>query len=234
MRGIITHRRVARSRATLQCDVAFSVSQLDYDPADAVRHLTTSDPLLGAVIERAGPLTLGLPHDVGLGVFQSLARSIVYQQLSGKAAATIFARMLAIWHPRDFPTPHELLGTSDEQLRAAGVSRNKALALRSLAEHALAGTVPEMDEARTLDDDELVRRLTVVRGIGRWTVEMLLIFRLGRPDVLPVADLGVRKGFQRTYGLDELPSAEQLTEHAELWRPYRSAASWYMWRAVEL
>jgi 3-methyladenine DNA glycosylase/8-oxoguanine DNA glycosylase len=169
----------------------------------------------------------------GQSLFDALLRSIVYQQLSGKAAATILSRVVALYAPASAPDPAAVLATDDAVLRSAGLSRNKGAALKDLARHALDGTIPSLAEARALADDELVDRLTVVRGIGRWTVEMLLIFRLGRPDVLPVDDLGVRKGFQRAYGMRRLPAAVTLTRRAERWRPYRSVASWYLWREAE-
>jgi 3-methyladenine DNA glycosylase/8-oxoguanine DNA glycosylase len=167
-------------------------------------------------------------------IFAALLRSIVYQQLSGKAAATIHGRVLALFAPKRHPTPDGLLAISEEQLRAAGLSRNKTAAVRDLARHTFEGTVPSVAEAHRLDDEALIERLTVVRGVGRWTAEMILIFRLGRPDVFPIDDLGVRKGFQRMLGMRRLPSPVTMTRRAERWRPYRSVASWYLWRACEL
>lgn len=140
--------------------------------------------------------------------------------------------MRALYKPRRFPTPEQLLATPDAELRAAGLSAAKTAALKDLSRHALAGTIPTFAAAKRMTDGALIERLTQVRGVGIWTVQMLLMFRLGRPDVLPVADLGVRKGFQLTYGLKRLPDADVLTKHAERWRPYRSVASWYMWRAL--
>ena len=155
-------------------------------------------------------------------------------ELSGKAAATILGRMVALFRPRRFPRPEDLLEASEERLRSAGISRGKAAALKDLAAKALDGTVPPLAKLQKMSDDEIVEQLTAVRGIGRWTVEMLLIFRLGRPDVLPVDDYGVRKGFGIFRGKKELPSKEELQKYGERWRPYRSVASWYMWRALEL
>jgi 3-methyladenine DNA glycosylase/8-oxoguanine DNA glycosylase len=131
-------------------------------------------------------------------------------------------------------TPEEILATPDEKLRAAGLSRNKMLSVKDLAQKTLDGVVPPLAKLKKLSDEEILERLTTVRGIGPWTVEMLLLFRLGRPDVLPVTDLGVRKGFQLTYGGEELPALQAIRDHGERWRPYRSVASWYMWRAVDL
>jgi len=166
-------------------------------------------------------------------LFAALAESIVYQQLSGKAAETILGRVVALCHPKRFPGPSDIVDMPPERLRAAGLSTNKTAALRDLAAKTIDGTVPSIALARRMDDEELVERLTLVRGIGRWTVEMLLIFRLGRPDVLPVSDLGVRKGYARTFRTRGLPTPEAMTRRAARWRPYRSIASWYLWRAVE-
>jgi DNA-3-methyladenine glycosylase II len=207
------------------------VQGLDYDPDQACAHLAAADPVLADVIRRSGACVLRPPW--GHSIFDVLLRAIVYQQLSGKAAGTILCRVLALYAPASAPDPAALLATDDAVLRSAGLSRNKTAALKDLARHALDGTIPSPAEARALADDQLVDRLTVVRGIGRWTVEMLLIFRLGRPDVLPVDDLGVRKGFQRAYGMRRLPAAVTLIRRAEQWRPYRSVASWYLWREAE-
>jgi len=167
-------------------------------------------------------------------LFQVLVRSIVYQQLTGKAAATILGRVVRLFAPKRFPTPLDLLEVPPEQLRAAGLSTAKTAALKDLAARALDGTVPSLARVRRMEDEEIVERLTAVRGIGRWTVEMLLIFKLGRPDVLPLGDLGVRKGFALTFGKRKLPEPAALGRRAERWRPYRSVASWYLWRALEL
>jgi 3-methyladenine DNA glycosylase/8-oxoguanine DNA glycosylase len=165
--------------------------------------------------------------------FEALSESIVYQQLSGYAAAAIFARLVALFPPRKFPRPGDLLAISEDKLRSAGLSRGKIAALRDLATKTIDGTVPQMRELRRLSDDEIVERLSAVRGIGRWTAEMLLIFRLGRPDVLPATDYGVRKGFARVYRRKELPTPKELLAAGEKWRPYRTVASWYFWRALE-
>lgn len=201
-----------------------------YDPADAARRLAAADRRLARLIGRVGSPEIRI--EPAQTLFAALARSIVYQQLSGKAAATIHGRVLGLF-PRRRITPAALLALRDAQLRGAGLSAAKTAAIRDLAVKTLDGTVPTLPRVRRMPDDEIIERLTQVRGIGRWTVEMLLIFRLGRPDVLPVTDLGVRKGFAVTYGLEELPAAEELTTRAERWRPFRSVASWYMWRAAE-
>ncbi len=205
--------------------------KLPFDRAEAEAHLRRVDRRLARVMDRAGACGLVLPPTPSL--FEALARSITYQQLSGLAAGTIWRRVRALFAPDRHPTPEKLLALPEAALRGAGLSRAKLAAVQDLARHALAGTVPTIREARRLPDAELVERLTVVRGIGEWTVQMLLIFRLGRPDVLPVADLGVRKGFQKVYRLDELPDAAAMAAHAERWRPYRSVGTWYMWRSLE-
>lgn len=213
--------------------------KLPFDADAAIAHLKTSDAKLGALIERVGPFTLRL--DGSATPFASLLESILYQQLHGKAAATIHRRVKEYF--KGDPTPEQLLAVPDEVLRAAGVSGNKARALKDLAAKTLDGTVPGRAELRKLSDAEIVERLTEVRGVGPWTVEMLLIFRLGRPDVLPVSDYGVRKGFALTFmrvpksralKAEDLPTAEMLIRRAKKWVPYRSVASWYMWRACDL
>ena len=206
---------------------------LPFDPEIAVRHLVDQDPVLGRHIAKVGPFRLQLKETEG--TFSALAESIVYQQLTGKAAGTIFGRVRALY-PGGRLDPKRLLATSDEDLRAAGLSGSKTKSLRDLAERTLAGEIPPLSALGRLEDDAIIDRLTHVRGIGRWTVEMLLIFRLGRPDVLPVADYGVRKGFAQVFrrgrkAKDELPAAAEMTARGERWRPYRSVASWYLWRA---
>ncbi|HYY98079.1 MAG TPA: DNA-3-methyladenine glycosylase [Pyrinomonadaceae bacterium] len=202
-----------------------------YDPEAAVRRLRSADATLARLMERAGPFTLQIRglHDP----FEALARNIVFQQLHGKAAAAIHARVVALFGGGKL-RPEDLLAASEEDLRGAGLSAAKLAALRDLAAKTLDGTVPTLARMRRMTDEEIVERLTRVRGIGRWTVEMLLMFRLGRPDVLPVGDFAVRKGFALAYGLDESPKPKELTAFGERWRPFRSVASWYMWRAVEL
>ena len=205
---------------------------LCYDPAIACQHLTDADPALGRLIGRVGDFGLQ-PRHTG-SIFRSLARAIVYQQLSGAAAATILGRVVALFAPRRFPTPSDLLEMPPERLRAAGLSAAKTAALRDLAAKTLDGTLPPMARVRRMDDEQIVEHLTQVRGIGRWTVEMLLMFGLGRPDVLPLGDLGVRKGYAVTFRSRTLPEPVAIARRAERWRPYRSVASWYLWRALEL
>jgi DNA-3-methyladenine glycosylase II len=213
--------------------------KLPFDAAEAVAHLRASDAKLGALIDRAGAFTLKL--DPSPSPFESLVESILYQQLHGKAAATIHRRVRE--HFGGDPAPWLLLETPDEILRAAGVSFNKIKALKDLAARTLDGTVPTHAAIKKMTDSEIVERLTEVRGIGPWTVEMLLIFRLGRPDVLPVSDYGVRKGFALTFqrvpktrALEaaDLPKPEVLLKRGKRWAPFRSVASWYLWRACDL
>ena len=197
-----------------------------------LRHLTRTDPVLGGVIRAAGPYRLAL--EAGCQPFQILAQAIAHQQLNGTAANTILARLIASCGQGSFPTPTQVLDAPLEQLRAAGFSRAKIAALRDLAEKSLTALVPDRATLERLDDAAIIARLTEVRGVGRWTVEMLLIFHLGRPDVLPVDDFGVRAGFRAAYGLRKLPHPKALAAWGERWKPYRSAAAWYLWRALEL
>jgi DNA-3-methyladenine glycosylase II len=170
---------------------------------------------------------------VSVRPFDALAESIAYQQLTGKAAATIFARVRALYPKRKWLDPKQLLATPDATLRAAGLSRAKTAALKDLAAKTIDGTVPSGRALLRMTDDEIITRLTTVRGIGRWTVEMLLLFDLGRPDVWPVDDYGVRKGFAKTFGRRKLPTPKQLMKFGKKWRPYRSVAAWYFWRALD-
>jgi DNA-3-methyladenine glycosylase II len=213
--------------------------ELPFDAVEAVEHLRARDAKLGALIERAGAFTLRL--DRAQSPFESLLESILYQQLHGKAAATIHRRVRE--HFGGDPAPQLLLDAPDEVLRAAGVSGNKCKALKDLAARALDGTVPTHAAIGKMTDEEIVKRLTAVRGIGPWTVEMLLIFRMGRPDVLPATDYGVRKGFALTFQripktraltADDLPSPETVIKRGKRWAPFRSVASWYLWRACDL
>ena len=213
--------------------------KLPFDPDEALAHLRGRDPKLGALIDRAGPFTLKL--DALPSPFESLLESILYQQLHGKAAATIHRRVRE-YYGGD-PSPKALLDTPDDVLRAAGVSGNKTKAMKDLAAKTLDGTVPSHSAILKMSDGDIVERLTEVRGIGPWTVEMLLIFRLGRPDVLPVTDYGVRKGYALTFmrvpksrplAVADLPKPDVLFKRGERWRPFRSVASWYMWRACDL
>ncbi len=204
------------------------------DRAAALDHLAAADPELGRAIRLIGPLGLE-PPDLR-SPFHYLQRAIVYQQLSGKAAGTIFGRFRRIYSPggRRNPSPDQILATPESTLRGAGLSTAKARAILDLASHARLGTVPTRRELGRLDPDTIIERLTRVRGVGRWTVEMLLIFHLGHPDVLPLGDLGLRKGFGRVFGVKRLPSPRTVARRGERWRPYRSIAGWYLWRALDL
>jgi 3-methyladenine DNA glycosylase/8-oxoguanine DNA glycosylase len=202
-----------------------------HDVRPALRHLRRADPKLAKVIAAVGPCQLEFTPM--RSPFHTLMRSITYQQLSGKAAATILGRVEALFPAETGATPERMLELPDVALRAAGLSRNKLLALKDLAARTLDGTVPGTRMLKRLPDAEVIERLTEVRGVGRWTVEMLLIFTLGRPDVLPVTDLGIRKGFQQAYGMRSLPAFSTLERAGRHWAPYRSIASWYLWRLVD-
>jgi len=215
------------------------IRKLPFNPDQALAHLRKADAKLGALIDRAGPLTLRL--DASPSPFESLLESILYQQLHGKAAAAIHARVRECF--KGDPSPQALVGAPDEVLRACGVSFNKIKAMKDLAAKTLDGTVPSHAAILKMSDADIVERLTEVRGIGPWTVEMLLIFRLGRPDVLPVTDYGVRKGYALTFmrvpktrALEaaDLPKPDVLFKRGRRWAPFRSVASWYMWRACDL
>jgi DNA-3-methyladenine glycosylase II len=197
-----------------------------------LRHLSRADAVLAGLIGAVGPCRLE-PEGEG-HPFLTLAQAIAHQQLNRTAANSILARLVEFCGQGAFPTPQQLLKASAESLRAAGFSLAKVAALRDLAAKTLAAVVPDAATLVQLSDEEIIARLTAVRGIGRWTVEMLLIFRLGRPDVLPVDDFGVRSGFRAAYGLARLPAPKALAAWGERWRPYRSTAAWYLWRAAEL
>ena len=202
-----------------------------FKPAAARAHLRASDPAMAGLIDRIGPFALELtPVD---SLFEALLRSIVYQQLHGKAAATIHGRVLAELAKHGGPTPAAVAKLSDAALRGAGLSGNKLLAVRDLAAKCREGTVPSLQAAAKLNDEELVMRLTAVRGIGPWTVHMLLIFYLGRPDVLPTGDFAIRLGFKKLYRKRKDPTPEAIIKHARRWQPYRSVASWYLWRSLD-
>ncbi len=202
------------------------------DFSEPVQHLCRSDKVLRGLIRKVGACMLEIKNH--RSPFEALVQSVTYQQLNGTAAATILGRVKALYPGRRFPGPQDILATPDARLRAAGLSRAKTAAIKDLAAHSLGGIVPSSRAIKKLSDAQIIEQLTVVRGIGPWTVEMLLIFHLGRLDVWPVTDYGVRKGFARVYGLKDLPSPKELIEHGEKWRPYRTVAAWYFWRALEL
>jgi len=201
------------------------------DHEEAHRHLAATDPRLAALIERS--ILYNIKPAPSLRPFDALAESIVYQQLSGKAAATIFGRVRALYPRTKYLDPEKILATPDENFRAAGLSRGKTAALKDLAAKTIDGTVPSGRALARMSDEEIITRLTTVRGIGRWTAEMLLLFDLGRLDIWPVDDYGVRKGFAKTFGRRKLPKPKQLMKFGEKWRPYRSIAAWYFWRALD-
>jgi DNA-3-methyladenine glycosylase II len=200
------------------------------DTQHVMRELSRADRRLARVIRRIGafPTKKRKPQHP----FESLLETIVYQQLAGKAAEAIFARVKALG-ANGVPSPEEILRASRLKLRRAGLSRQKIAAVRDLAAKTVDGTVPTLAEIRRMSEEEIHERLTRVRGIGEWSVQMFLIFRLGRLDVLPVHDYGIRKGFQRVYGHKDIPKPKFILEHGERWRPYRSIACWYLWRALE-
>ena len=165
--------------------------------------------------------------------FQTLVQSVAHQQLNGTAAKTILKRVRALYPKRTFPTPDDVLATPDEKLRGAGLSRAKVASIKDIAAKTLEGVVPPARTIAKMSDTEILERLTTIRGVGPWTVEMLLIFTLGRQDVLPATDFGVRKGFALVFRREELPKPAELLEHGERWRPYRSIASWYLWRSLD-
>jgi DNA-3-methyladenine glycosylase II len=200
------------------------------DAAQVMRELSRTDRHLARVIRRIGcfPTKRQKPQPP----FASLLQAIVYQQLAGKAAATIFGRVKALGSS-GFPTPGEILLLDETKLRGAGLSRQKIAAVKDLAAKTLDGTVPPLSKLRRMSEEEIHERLVQVRGIGEWSVQMFLMFRLGRPDVLPIHDLGIRKGFQIVYGHKDAPKPQIILEQGERWRPYRSIASWYLWRAAD-
>jgi DNA-3-methyladenine glycosylase II len=198
---------------------------------EAHRHLNASDKRLAELIARSRRYEI--TPSLKVRPFDALAESIAYQQLSGKAAATIWKRVREIFGKKKFLDPKLVLATPDEKFRKAGLSRSKVAALKDLAAKTLDGTVPKATAMAKMSDNEIVERLTEVRGIGRWTAEMLLLFDLGRPDVWPVHDFGVRKGFARIFGKRKLPTPKQMEKHGVKFSPYRSALAWYCWRALD-
>ena len=196
----------------------------------ALKHLKSVDPVLGGLIDQIGPISNRVRR---VPVFQSLVQAIIYQQLSGKAASTILGRFKALFGDGSFPAASQVLAIDPERLRSVGLSRPKAKYVHGIAESAVSGTLPTLAECDELEDAEIIQRLTALKGVGRWTAEMFLIFSLGRPDVLPVHDLGVRKGFQLAYRKRRLPAPEQLARFGEQWRPYRTIAAMYLWRALD-
>ena len=194
------------------------------------KSLATTDPVMAALINRIGPITL-VPKR--LPVFQSLAQAIIHQQLSGKPAGTILQRFVNLFPGSEFPDPRDVLSASDEKLRSVGLSRPKVKYMRDLADRTSRNLVPNLNQCDALSDADLIERYTAINGVGKWTVEMLLIFNLGRPDVLPIHDLGVQKGFQITYRKRRKPAPEELEKAGLKWKPHRTLAALYLWRAVD-
>jgi DNA-3-methyladenine glycosylase II len=211
---------------------ATSKLALPFDHVEAHAHLSKTDKRLAGLIERVGEFQFKL--DECDSVYESLLEAIMHQSIAGKAAQAIYARIVALGTDGRCPTPQELLRVSKPKLRKVGLSRAKVAAVRDLAQKTIDGVVPTIEAAEKMSDQELVDRLISVRGIGAWTVEMFLIFRLGRPDVLPIHDYGVQKGWAITYRKRNMPKPKELLKFGERWRPYRTVASWYMWRAVHL
>jgi DNA-3-methyladenine glycosylase II len=195
----------------------------------AILHLS-ADPVMSGLITRVGHIPFRARRH---SLFQALTQAIVYQQLSGQAAATILARFTALFPDTDFPEPLHVAQTAIDRMRGAGLSRPKARYIIDLAERCHAGLLPSMEDCRRLTDEEIIARLTEVKGVGRWTAEMILIFNLGRPDVLPVGDLGVRRGYQIAYRKRKLPEPELLAEFGSRWAPHRTTAARYLWRAAD-
>jgi 3-methyladenine DNA glycosylase/8-oxoguanine DNA glycosylase len=207
------------------------MTSLDFEPTEAIAHLRAADPDLMRIIDTAGPFAMELKK--ARSVFAALAEAIVYQQLSNKAAATIFGRLCGHF-PRGAAglTAVRLLALSDAEIRGAGISRPKLKSLRDLARRTAAGEIPALAAARRMSDVEIIERLIAVHGIGRWSAEMFLMFYLGRPDVLPLDDYSLRKAFAVAFRKRRVPSREMLEKHGEKWRPYRTAASWYLWATL--
>jgi DNA-3-methyladenine glycosylase II len=204
---------------------------LPFDLSEATKCLAERDECLKRLIDQTRTFELALKES--RSPYEALLESITYQSISGRAAATIFGRIKALVGDGRVPAPEEMLKLRTPTLRKAGLSGAKILAMKDLARKTLTGVVPTLEQAHAMSDDELVERLVSVRGIGAWSVEMFLIFRLGRPDVLPIHDLGVKKGWSVAYGKKHMPKPKELLAFGERWRPYRTVASWYMWRAFE-
>ncbi len=198
---------------------------------DAHRHLSAMDARMAELIARSRRYNIA--PSLAIRPFDALAESIAYQQLSGKAAATIWGRVRALYPKKKYLDPNLVLATPDRKLRAAGLSRSKVAALKDLAAKTIDGTVPTVRALAKMTDEEIIERLVSVRGIGRWTVEMLLLFDLGRPDVWPAADYGVQKGLAKTFGKRKLPTPKQMIKLGKKFQPYRSVAAWYFWRALD-
>ncbi|MBD2259487.1 DNA-3-methyladenine glycosylase [Pseudanabaena sp. FACHB-2040] len=202
------------------------------DYKTAIEVLRQADAVLAAIVDQVGDCTLIQEQQTG-DVFLSLCESIIYQQISGKAAAAIYRRFLELYPEQSFPTAEDVLNTDDDALRRAGLSRSKVVYLKDLAQKVLEG-LPTLDELKEMNDEAVIQQLTQVKGIGRWTAQMLLIFRLHRWDVLPADDLGVRTAVRRAYQLADLPDKKAVEQIGQKWKPYCTIATWYLWRSLEL
>ena len=232
--GIATKLRmlsIEAARASGQGALFEGDGAFGFDPAVAIAHLREADPVLAKLIDTVGPFRMQLRQ--ARSIFVALAEAIVYQQLNGRAAASIFARVCALFPVAQGLTAERVLRISDRKLRGAGLSNSKLLSIRDLARKDVAGEIPTLAETHRMEDEMLIERLTQVRGIGRWTVEMLLISRLGRPDVLPVDDYGIRAGFAAAFRKRKFPAPKDLAKPGAKWKPYRTVASWYLWRAAD-
>jgi DNA-3-methyladenine glycosylase II len=192
-------------------------------------HLSKADPILARIIAKVGPVRIPMRRER----FQALARAIIFQQLAGAAASAIYGRFVALFPGADFPTPEQVLAKTVGELRAVGLSEKKALYIRDLAEHIRDGKL-NFHQFHTMSDQEVIEHLTMVKGIGKWTAEMFLMFNLGRPDVMPADDLGVQNAIKRHYRMRQRPNRKRLLKHAERWRPYRTAAAWYLWQSLNI
>jgi len=199
---------------------------------DALRFLRRTDPVMAQLIRQAGPFSVN--PERGVGPYEALVQAVAHQQLTGKAARTILGRFYALYGADCCPEPARLVDTPDEALRGCGFSRAKAASLKDIAARTLDGTIPQRRALARMKNEAIIERLVEARGVGRWTVEMFLMFTLGRPDVLPVDDYGIRLGYKIAYGKRTLPKPKSLAKFGERWAPYRTTASWYLWRAVDL
>jgi DNA-3-methyladenine glycosylase II len=197
---------------------------------EAINHLSKVDKKLGRLIRKIGPYTLRPKN--GQSPHESLVETVVHQQLSGKAASAILGRFKELYPEKRFPTPSNVLDTRPEILRSVGLSRAKVEAIKDIAAKTIEGMVPSSRVIRKMDDAEIMERLTAIHGVGRWTVEMLLIFKLGRADVLPATDFGIRKAFALTFDRKDLPTPKELAIYGEKWKPFRTTAAWYLWRSL--
>jgi DNA-3-methyladenine glycosylase II len=200
--------------------------------SEALRHLRRVDPVMAQLIRRAGPYPV--KPERGAGAYEALVEAVAHQQLTGKAARTILGRFYALYGIDCCPEPARLVETPDSQLRNCGFSRAKAASLKDIAARTLDGTIPSRRLLARMKNEAIIERLVEARGVGRWTVEMFLMFTLGRPDVLPVDDYGIRLGYKIAYGKRTLPKQKALARLGEMWAPYRTTASWYLWRAVDM